>query len=116
MKTMSRTLISMALLLAGLFSANAAQAESAADDVLRYSTLGLWVSTPLGVSARAGLALPISKHNAITLGGEAGLNGSKQFVGLRFIEEGHGVIWGGLDLARWKTRAHPWLAEKDTDY
>ncbi|MGW8394172.1 hypothetical protein [Pseudoduganella sp. HUAS MS19] len=102
-------------LMASLSSAFA-HAEGKAFDPLDYTTLGVWANAPLGVSARVGLALPAGDDSAITIGNEFGLRGSKQFVGYRVVAKGHGVAWGSIDLARWKTRANPWLADAYTEY
>lgn len=104
------------LLLCATLTSLSAQADSTADDILRYSTLGVWAGAPLGLSARAGLAISLDKETALTVGGEAGLYGSKQFVGLRSVVAAHGVFWGGIDFAHWKTGAHPFIAEPHTDY
>ncbi len=93
-----------------------ARAQSSIFDPFKYGTLGVWASTPLGLSGRIGLALPINKEASITFGNEFGQNGNKQFVGLRVMYAGHGIGWGGIELAHWKTRAHPIMADEQTDY
>ncbi|KQZ44208.1 hypothetical protein [Duganella sp. Root1480D1] len=99
-----------------LFSSACAHAEGKEFAPLDYATLGVWANTPLGVSARVGLAIPTGNDSAVTVGNEFGLYGSKQFVGYRVAAKGHGVFWGGVDLARWKTRSNPWLADGHTEY
>ncbi|MBV8634156.1 MAG: hypothetical protein JO002_06675 [Burkholderiaceae bacterium] len=102
--------------LAAVLASAAAHAADSSFDPFKYSTVGVWAGAPLGVSARLGLAIPVSNESAITAGGEAGLYGSKQFVGYRMFVSAHGVAWGGVELAHWKTRSHPWLADDHTDY
>lgn len=85
-------------------------------DFLKYSTVGVWAGAPLGLSARLGLALPMDRDWSLTAGAEAGLKGNKFFVGSRYLYAGHGVAWGAIDLAYWKLRANPVLAESHTDY
>jgi hypothetical protein len=108
----------IAVTLATLFASFAAHAaETKLSDALDYTTVGIWAGAPLGVSARVGLAIPLQdKETAVTIGEEIGLYGNKQFVGFRGAGKGHGVFWGGIDLARWKTRKHPWLADEHTEY
>lgn len=103
---------------AAALMATAAQAKDSSliDSTLNYTTLGVWASAPLGLSARVGLAVPLDKEAAITFGNEFGLNGNKQFISLRVTYAGHGIGWGGIDLAHWKTRSHPLLADAETDY
>lgn len=102
--------------LVALLSSACAHAESNAFSPLEYATLGVWANSPLGLSGRVGLAIPTGKKVDITIGNEFGLHGNKQFVGYRAAYVGHGVAWGGIDLARWKTRSHPWLADAHTEY
>lgn len=102
--------------LVALLSCTVANAETTAFDPFKYSTLGVWASTPLSLSARVGLAVPLNNESALTVGNEFGLYGNKQFVGYRVILRGHGVAWGGVELAHWKTRSHAWLADSNTDY
>jgi hypothetical protein len=99
-----------------LLSSSAVQAEDSSFDLARYSTLGVWANAPLGVSARIGVAVPVTKESAVTLGNEFGLYGNKQFLGYRMFVSAHSIAWGGVELAHWKTRAHPWLADARTDY
>jgi len=107
----------IAVTLAALFASFAAHAETNWSDKLDYATLGIWADAPLGVAARLGVAIPYGhKEAAITIGNEFGLYGNKQFVGLRGAGKGHGVFLGGIELARWKTRSHPWLADERTEY
>lgn len=107
----------IAVTLAALFASFAAHAETDWVHALDYTTLGIWADAPLGVSARAGLGIPLhDKATAITIGNEFGLHGNKQFVGYRVIAKVHGIAWGGIELARWKTRSHPWLADDHTEY
>lgn len=48
----------IAVMLATLFASFAAHAaETKLSDALDYTTLGVWVGAPLGVSARVGLAI-----------------------------------------------------------
>jgi len=108
--------LNFVLPLAALLSSGAAHAEGSLTDALEYTTLGVWAGAPLGVSARLGLALPLNKETALTVGNEFGLYGNKQFVGARFVYAGHGLAWGAIDVARWKTRSHPWLADANTEY
>ncbi|MTW10831.1 hypothetical protein GM658_09460 [Pseudoduganella eburnea] len=106
-----------AVTLAALSASFAVHAENNWTNALDYTTLGIWADAPLGVSARVGLAIPIhDKETAVTIGDEIGLHGNKQFVGYRIIAKGHGIAWGGVELARWKTRSHPWLADERTEY
>lgn len=114
LRHISLTSVHTALLMC--LSFDCASAESTTWDPLRYSTLGIWASTPLELSARVGLALPLEKNSAIVAGNEFGLAGNKQFVGWRSVGIGHGVVWGGIDLAHWKTRSSPLLAAPHTDY
>lgn len=93
-----------------------AHAEPSTWDILQYATLGVWASTPLKASARVGLAIPLDKDSAIVVGNEFGLAGNKQFVGWRTLMAGHGVAWGGVDIAHWQTRTNPALAHANTDY
>lgn len=104
------------LALAALLTSAYAHAEGKSFSTFDYATLGVWANSPMGVSARVGLAIPTGKDTAVTIGNEFGLYGSKQFVGYRAAYKGHGVAWGGVDLARWKTRSHPWLADDHTEY
>lgn len=98
----------------GLF--NQAHAEANAFDLLKYATVGVWAEAPLGLAARLGLAVPLNKETAVVAGQEFGLHGDKQFLGLRAMYAGHGVGWGGIELAHWRTRSHPLLADPQTDY
>lgn len=112
-----RVLSTLAVTITALLSGTAAHAETKLTDALDYTTLGIWAGAPLGVSARLGLAIPVNgKETAVTIGNEFGLYGNKQFVGYRVVMTGHGVGWGEVELARWKTRSHPWLADDHTEY
>ncbi|WP_028101707.1 hypothetical protein [Pseudoduganella violaceinigra] len=102
--------------LAALLSSGGVHAGGKTSDVLEHMTVGIWAESPLGTSARLGLAVPTGANEAITIGHEFGLYGSKDFVGYRAAATGHGVFFGAIDLARWKTRSHPWLAEEGTVY
>ena len=84
--------------------------------VLKYSTVGIWAQTPLGSSARLGVAIPYKNGMSWVAGGEFGTRGSKQFFGVRsdFTPSGYG--WGAFELARWQTRKSPLLAEAYTTY
>jgi len=102
--------------LAALLSSAYAHAEGKEFSPFDYTTLGVWANSPMGASARVGLAIPTGDKVAVTIGNEFGLHGSKQFVGYRAAYVGHGVGWGGIDVAHWKTRSHPWLADDHTEY
>lgn len=116
MKTHTGKRIAAAWAAALLATAAHAKTSSLLDSTLEYTTLGVWASAPLGLSARVGLALPINKDFAVAAGNEFGLNGYKQFVSLRSNYSGHGFGWAELDLAHWKTRSHPLLADANTDF
>lgn len=93
--------------------------------VLQYSTVGIWAQTPLGSSARLGLAIPYNGYASWVAGGEFGTRGSKQFFGVRsdFKPSRYGsnftpsdYAWGTFELARWQIRKSPLFAEAYTTY
>jgi|JI6StandDraft_1071083.scaffolds.fasta_scaffold330403_2 hypothetical protein len=106
------------LMLGSFFATMLAHSASATEMplVLRYSTAGIWAQSPLGASARLGVAIPYKNGMSWVAGGEFGTKGSKQFFGVRsdFTPSGYG--WGTFELARWQTRKSPLLAEAYTTY
>lgn len=95
---------------------NCAFAETKSSDPLKYVTVGVWADAPLGLAGRAGLALPLDKESALTVGGEIGTGGNKQFVGWRTLIATHGVAWGGVDIVHWRTNSHAIGADNRQDY
>jgi hypothetical protein len=94
-----------------------AESDSVAKGFMKHTTVGVWAGAPLGLSGRLGLAVPLDDGKfSVTAGGEVGTQGNKYFVGVRSIYAGHGVAWGGVDLAHWKLKSNPPLARADTDY
>ncbi|MEY4764628.1 MAG: hypothetical protein RI907_1301 [Pseudomonadota bacterium] len=95
----------------------AAHADTPISDLLqRHLTVGVWAGAPLGLSGRLGAAWPLDKELSVTAGQEWGTEGKKQFIGFRALYLGHGVGWGGVDLAHWRTKQQPLMASKETDY